>query len=292
MKPSDLLLAWASERGAGSWHDWREASEAVGTNPAITARNFSALGHVEFDWTANRFCCTPPTSVLIPRSSGSVIVTGARPTDLRSRLQAVSDDENSPYDIYFHSPLTQEDGPETWLIEAEIDDLATFCDATGLTLEVDAGRRIAQLTPVASIENAAEADQPDDRFPREWVNPRGGSRSSEGGDPQENGLWLVSEWRRKAAFIRRDGEWYRVPVREYGVYLAYPQIAFMRYRAREATLEIDNFAPLPPLLARAATLQSGRLPMRTLHTHSYLNIDHELALLIAERLRARVDLLS
>ena len=289
MNQPDLLLAWASEKGSGSWHNWRQASESLGLHPVVSARNLSALGHVEFDWIGNQFCCAPPTAVLIPRSSGSVIVTGARPCALRGHLQALSDDDRAPYDVYFHQPLAQAEGPETWLVEADMDDVLAFCETSGLTFEVEAGRYIAELSPIATLENAAEPDEPDDRYPMEWLDPTTGIMTTGSGKATEEGLWFVSEWRRKTAFVRRRGEWFRVPVREYGIYLAYPKVVFLHHRYEQSVLEVDNRAPLPPLLARAATLQSGRLPLRDKGTHRYLNVDRELALVIANRLQTRLD---
>ncbi len=291
MSEADLLLAWASEKGSGSWLNWRLASESLGLHPMVSARNLSALGHVEFDWISNQFCCAAPTAVLIPRSSGSVIITGARPTALRSELQTLSDDDSAPFDVYFHPPLTQNDGPETWLVEAEMDDVVGFCEASGLTFEVEAGRYIAELSPIATFENAAEPDEPDDRYPREWLDPAKGVFTAGSGTVEEEGLWWVAEWRRKTSFVRKGGEWFRVPVREYGIYLAYPNLVFMRYRSDQSALDVDNRAPLPPLLARAATLQSGRLPLRDRSHHRYVNVDRELALVIANRLQARLELL-
>ena len=58
MNAYDLLLEWASERGQGSWRQWRDACSALAIGePSQAARQLSALGHVEFDWVDSRFSC-------------------------------------------------------------------------------------------------------------------------------------------------------------------------------------------------------------------------------------------
>jgi hypothetical protein len=105
-----------------------------------------------------------------------------------------------------------------------------------------------------------------------------------------DGLWWVEEFRRDIAFVRRAGEWYRVSTREYGPYLAYPDTSFISYSARPEFMTVDNAAPLPPLVARALTLQSGRLPFAEGATrHTYVNVDRELAELVHEKLDTPID---
>lgn len=53
----------------------------------------------------------------------------------------------------------------------------------------------------------------------------------------------------------------------------------------------NNRAPLPPLIARGLTLQSGRLPKRVrAGKHSYVNVDAELASLVRDKLGSGVEL--
>src|ERR1700730_10732581 len=85
----DALLEWASERGSGAWSHWTEAcryleiSTGQRVEPTQAAQLLSSLGHLECDWVHDRFAAAPSTAVLIPRSSGSVVITGARPRGLR-----------------------------------------------------------------------------------------------------------------------------------------------------------------------------------------------------------------
>jgi hypothetical protein len=255
--------------------------------PTEAARNLSALGHVELDWADDRFACAPLTAALVPRSSGSVIVTGARSRGLRARLEALCGDE-SIANVTFHEPIPQQHGPETWLIEAELGDLEALCEAARMALEVDPGRRIVEWAPTCTLDDATEPDGPRDYFPRAWVDP-GSQQRRYDVDTHRDGLWLVRERRRDVAFLLCGGRWCRVPVREHGIYLAYPDRAFLAYDRRRQRLLVDDGAPLPPLLARGATLQSGRLPLRESGRLVYVNVSEELAVLIASRLDARME---
>ena len=289
MNAYDYLLEWASEVGCGSWRAWREASDYLGLEPSSAARKLSALGHVEFDWVDDRFCCAPPTAVLTLRSSGCLLLTGARRRGLRERLELRWEDEDAGYDIFLRPPREQEHGPATWLVEAEMHELERFCSDCGLEFHVDSGRRIAEALPRATLELVGEEGRPDDRFDRKWLDPELRCFRPESTTGSDDGLWWVDEHRRDVAFVRREGGWYRIPTREYGPYVAYPKQSFITYHRLLGFLSVDNAAPLPPLLARTATLQSGRLaeqdgPGR----HTYVNIDPGLVELIEDRLDAFV----
>jgi hypothetical protein len=250
------------------------------------ARKLAALGHVEFDWVDNRFAVAPPVAVLTMHSSGCLFLTGARRRDLRTRLEQLY--EEGEYDIDLRPPVPQEGGPQTWLVEADIDDAQHFCVDAGFTFELDSGRRMLEALPRASLEACGEEGRPDPRFPRKWLNAQLGHFQANV-DQSRDGLWWVEEYRRDIAFIRREGAWYRVTTREYGPYLAYPERSFITYRSGAAVLSVDDQAPLPPLHARAATLQSGRLAKRDgASRHAYVNIDEQLAQLIQNKLAADV----
>lgn len=299
MNAFDHLLEWASEVGQGSWHGWRDACSYLGLESTQAASRLSALGHLEFDWVGNQFACAPPTAVLTLHSSGCVLVTGARRRGMRQRLQQLWADTGASFDVDLRAAVPQDDGPETWLIEAELADISRFCKAAQLDLQVDSGRRIARAMPVATLDSVAERERPDGRFPRRWFDAqlsrgaqdvRGVLRTESLGDG--DGLWWVEklDFRRDVAFVRRDGEWYRVPTREYGPYLAYTETSFISYRSKLEFMTVDNAAPLPPLIARALTLQSGRLPLpEDEFRHTYVNVDDELAELVQEKLDTPID---
>jgi hypothetical protein len=282
----DTLLEWASEVGSGSWQSWREACAHLEIGPSSTARKLAALGHVEFDWIDDRFAAAPPAAVLTLHSSGCLLLTGARRRGQRERLEMLY--EEGDYSIDLRSPVPQEGGPETWLVEADVDEIQRFCTDAELAFEVDSGRRMLEALPRASFDSCAEELRPDERFPRKWLNPRLGLFQANI-DASTDGLWWVEEYRRDVAFIRRQAEWLRVTTREYGPYLAYPDRSFITHKRNFGVLSVDNQAPLPPLVARAATLQSGRLAKRDGSArHAYVNVDEDLAELIQEKLDAYV----
>jgi hypothetical protein len=286
MNRHDELLEWASELGSGSWGVWRDACDYLHLGSNSAARKLAALGHLEFDWVANRFAAAPPAAVFTFHSSGCLLLTGARRRGLRERIEVLH--EEGDYGIDLRPPVPQEKGPETWLVEADLEEMERFCSAIGFALEIDSGRRMLKALPAASLEACAEEARPDPRFVRRWLNPKLGIFQTNV-DASTDGLWWVKEDRRDIALLRRRGDWFRVTTREYGPYLAYSERSFITYNSALGLLSVDNQAPLPPLIARAATLQSGRLakpdgPNR----HAYVNIDSELAGLIESKLDAFV----
>lgn len=285
MNGYDRLLEWASERGSGSWHHWRDVCAYLELEPNGAARRLSALGHIEFDWAHNRFACAPPTAVLSLHASGCLLITGQRRRGFRAQLVALYEDADG-FDVDLRDPLPQDDGPETWLVEAEMDDLARFCAAADLDLQIDSGRRLARLLPEASLETLAVAERPDGRYPRRWFEPRLGQfYANPPSGRGDDGLWWVEDNpRRGSAYVRAEGNWLHVPVREYGPYLAYPEHAFISYDPARAFMFVDAAAPLPPLLARALTLQSGRFPFLDRYRRVYVNIDDELAEIVEGKL--------
>ncbi len=289
MNAYDLLLEWASERGGGSWESWKAVCGDVGVEPNGAARSLSALGHLEFDWVASRFNCAPPVAVLTLHSSGCVLVTGARRRGMRQTLEEIYE-EYQDISVELLPPASQDTGPETWLVEADLADVERFCELVGMHFEIDSGRRIAKAMPRATLELVGEQERPDSRFPRRWFDPRIRDFQLERPDGGEEGLWWVEEYRREVAFVCRDGSWFRVPTREYGPFVAHPDVSFITYQPAVGFLTVNNATPLPALLARAATLQSGRLPCREdAQRHTYVNIDEELARLIQDRLNSPID---
>jgi hypothetical protein len=285
----DTLLQWASELGEGTWENWKTACADLGVEPNQAARGLSALGHLEFDWAANRFNCAPPTAVLTLHSSGCVLITGARRRGQREALEALYE-QNPDISVELLPPISQPTGPATWLVEADLTDVGEYCELAGMRFEIDSGRRIAQAMPEATLEAVGERERPDGRFPRRWFDPHRRILYPERPGGGEEGLWWVEEYRREVAFVHHHGQWFRVSTREYGPFLAYPEVAFMTYQSTLGFLTVDNKAPLPPLLARAATLQSGRLPYSEgAARHTYVNIDEELAKLIQDRLSSSMD---
>lgn len=281
MNAFDTLLRWASEVGSSSWQCWGDTAHYLGLEPSGAARALSDLGHVEFDWVANRFAAAPPTAILLPRSSGCILITGARPGGLRKRIEALA--TNGEFDVEVYPEIAQTAGPATWLAEGRLDDFGAFCGELGIAYAVQSGRQLVGELAVANIQTAALREHPTDRLPRDWFDESRRTFRSTARTATPDVWWRVHEARRKAYYVYKSGEWYRVPVREYAPYLACRASTFLCYNESAKTLSVDSLAPLPPLLARAATLQSGRLPLRG-EWLGYVNVDGDLAEAIASRL--------
>jgi hypothetical protein len=61
-------------------------------------------------------------------------------------------------------------------------------------------------------------------------------------------------------YVRSNGAWLRVPVDEYGLFVAYPGLPAVLYDEAHETVVTQQDRPLPPLLQRALALASGQLP--------------------------------
>lgn len=276
----DALLEWSSEVSAGSWSQWREACLALGVEPTLAIQDLAALGHVEVDWTADRFACPPPTAAFLHRSSGSVLLTGARQRGLLDRLDAAAS-EHEELDFFVHEHIPQSRGPKTVLIEVKLDDIDELCEALDLEFVFDPASRIAERLGVAALDRVAHREDwpPRDEIPRRVFNPQTLRFTPGNGDT--HGLWWYEGYRRQEAWIRTPGQWWQVPTREYAPYLAHPEVTFLGYSRVRQQLTVPELVPLPPLQARAATLASGRLPRRAATPRGtvalYENIPPELA---------------
>jgi hypothetical protein len=284
----DMLLEWASELSEGSWSQWREACLELRVEPTLAMQDLAALGHVEADWTTDRFSCPPPTAAFLHRSSGSLLLTGARPRGLLDRLDTLAG-EHEELDFFVHDPVLQRRGPKTVLIEVELDDIEDLCRAASLEYVFDPAWRIAERLGAATLDRVAhrEAWPPRDEIPRRRFDPRT-FRFWPSANSDERGLWWYDGYRREEAWIRDGATWWQVPTREYGPYLAHPDVTFLGYSRERQQLTVPELVPLPPLQARAATLGSGRVPRRAAARYGnamlYENIPPELAMRISTSL--------
>jgi hypothetical protein len=282
----DALLEWASELSTGSWAQWRESCLTLGVEPTLAMQDLAALGHVEVDWTADRFACAPPTAAFLYRSSGSVLLTGARPRGLLDKLSALAD-EHDELDFFVHDPTPQTRGPNTVLIEVEPDAIDQLCALVGLQFVFDPAGRIAERLGAAALDRVAHKENwpPREDIPRRLFDPST-FRFEPGGDGDTPGLWWYDGYRREEAWIRARGHWWQVPTREYGPYLAHPDVAFLVYSFTRQQLSVPQSVPLPPLQARAATLASGRLPRRVASKRGTVALYDNIAPELAERISA------
>jgi hypothetical protein len=287
----DALLSWASEVGSCSWERWKEACAALELEPNEAARAVSQLGHLEFSWGEDCFACVPTTLVPIPGLDGQLLLTGARPVSERQRLRNCALAGDLEVDV--SEPIAQLGGagPSTIMVECDPDQAEAFAEAAGIVFESSPDLLAASL-PDLTLELVGEIRSPDLRFPHcridhQTLLPLWGQETADG----DEGLWLVYGYRRAEHYLRRDGQWWYLPIREYGPFLAAPTDVYPRlldYEEANWLLHTRSRAPLPPLQARALTLCSGRLPlMKPLggeREETYVNIDPRTARDIARSL--------
>ena len=291
----DLLLEWASEMSAGSWAQWCDACREMGVEPTTLMRDLAALGHVEINWSSNRFSCPSPTAAFLRRSSGCLFLTGARPRGLLERLAQLEVDRDD-LGFFVHEPYSQQRGPQSVVIEVDLEDAPALCEAAGLNWSFDPAAGIAESLPVATLDEVASREDwpPRDDVPRQRFNPSKLQfetyRAS--GDA---GLWFYEGYRRSEAWLHDGHCWWKFPTREFAPYLAHPHQTFLCYRQTMCQLQVPSITPLPPLQARAATLASGRLPLRAgakgAPAWCYENISPALAQRIADSLATRLEML-
>ncbi|MDA0169817.1 hypothetical protein OJ998_12040 [Solirubrobacter taibaiensis] len=246
----------------------------------------SSLGHVEFDWLADRFAMAPTAAVWLARSGGLVFVTGWRPRGLYESISAALNEGD--YDVFLHDPVGGQSGPSTWYLQGQPRDIVRLCEDLEIPLTVDGSAAIADKLVPLTLEAVAVRDEPSDRHPRRYFHPVHGPRPDPR-DGREKRLWWYDETRRSTAWLRNEEGWWRIPTREYGPYLAHSKdwLAWAGFTMR---LIVPWHAPLPPLHARAAALASGRAPIAANDgpwgpSTAYLNVDNETARTIAESLR-------
>jgi hypothetical protein len=174
------------------------------------------------------------------------------------------------------------------LIDGDPTDALSFADAAGIVFEPASHRRIADALPVVSIKGGAGVPyRPDTRFPHARIDPYTfHPRWDLDEDDRDDGLWLYRTWgQRSQMVLRRNGEILLLSQREYGPYVMERPAdadAIVEYRGAHRVLIVDAAAPLPVLHGRAASLCSGRVPIRrhaasgVAHDH-YVNVDPETA---------------
>ena len=293
----DALLAWCSELGSGTWEQFKRAVAHLRLGgPTRVARGLSVLGHVEFDWRARRFACAPATLTTIQDMPGRFLVCGQRPLGHLEGLRLAAEHAGADVDVAREPAHQFGAGPGTVIIDADPAEAAEFARIAGLRFAPDSARAIAGELPALSLETAGEPTAPDERFPGCPVDPdtlidRWDAPADGGG--YTDGLWAWRTLRRRrAVYLRRDGQWWHLPISEHGPYLIErPKDApeLLRHDPANRILIVDGRAPLPELHARAAVLCSGRLPLPQPYAPGfsddhYVNVPTEIAAAIIANL--------
>ncbi len=292
----DALLRWVSELGSGSWQQFREACDHLQLVPSVALRGLSVLGHAEISWRSRRFACAPATLTTIPLMPGRLLLCGQRGSDGLAEIARVAAESEIDVDLEGEGSHQFGLGPRTVLVDAEPDQAADFAATAGLRFAPQAAEAIAASLPAVGFPVSVEPGAPDERFPRCPLDPDmlEPCWDAPGNGSYEDGLWSWEGFQGRRSFLRRDGEWFHIPIREHGPYLierppGAPEL--MRYDLANRLMYVNAHAPLPELHARAACLCSGRLPLRQHYAadhaeDQYVNVSPTVAEAIATSLRA------
>ena len=304
----DLLLAWMSERGSGTWQELKDAwawlNNGKDLEPAdrawIVARALSALGHIEIAWTQQRWAVAPPVITMLPRSGGRALMTGGRTRALYEPPHPGSDEPGTGMlaDIAEELGLwvddwPSRDGPTSVVINcASHADAERLASRLGIRFTYSVSQALAYLLPpLEKYLRIAPAGELPRGFDAEVFDPVG-CWWSWADSTAEPGLYRCRTWGANVYALKTPLQsWKRVQP-EVGIYAVYAwqsgDLQPMTYDRATGELSMKANAAPPLLHSRAAVLCSGRLPMRPEiagRRHIvYLNVAPEVARRIASSL--------
>lgn len=275
LSTNDRLLRWMSEKGHGTWREFRVAHAWVSDQPGDTAepawaaaRDLQDLGYAEFAWGKDLdWCVAPPVLSLLPASGGLGYLTGARTASLVAALAA--DEECFPDAVRQGGS-----GPHGVFVS-----IASWAEASALANRLDVSlefafpERISDALPDLQTMLAAGRPSP---FPLGFERQRFEPAALEWRDVSEDdapaaGLYRIQTWGRTEFRLVRDADHILACSPEVGVYevLRWERVTLLEYSPEHATLRVPVVARLPVLHARAAALSSGLLPRLVYATNAY-----------------------
>jgi hypothetical protein len=287
----ELLLDWASERGHGSWQEFRDAHDWLfegadrRPQPGTTAHAFSILGHLEVDWQEGRWAAAPPVLTLLPRAGEHAVLTGARTRALSNALEAATADKED----FFCERYPQEWGPDAQFVagrdETALEGLAT---GLGIAYEPCISDRLAQVLPPLDSFISLARSTPAARgygVRRFHVKTLLFAPTDDDSTP---GLYQYGVNRRRVyRWHDESGSHYALDFAT-GIYAELRrsgcnELRYVRDNIN-GTLTVPFRAQLPALHARAAALCSGLMPSLTRGRWHYPNVPRPTARRIAKSL--------
>lgn len=313
----DLLLAYLSEKGRGTWGELRDTWDWLGPDrdPAdkawIAAQDLSALGHIEVSWADDgiTWCAAPPVVTMLPRSGGRALVTGARTRELyepardgvggrpavnsRGKLLEVAEQLELWVD-----ELPGVSGPTTALVACETHhDAERLATELGITYTYSVASQLAALLPALSdyerlwesgkLPLGFDAERFDTRLLK-WVPAI---------STADIGLYRARTWERVVHVLHGpvEDQWRRVS-RQHAIFelLRWSDVTVMFYDDSTHELVVPWHVGLPVLQNRAAVLSSGCLARfkiwkkpdgGELVAAAYPNVDADVAEKIATSLK-------
>jgi hypothetical protein len=291
----DLLLEWASERGSGSWEQFRRAHEwlfpaqtrPAWMTPGFTSRMLATLGHLEIDWQARRWSAAPPVLTLLPSAGAHALLTGGRTRALTDTLEAALEEHQ---DLYGLPPHPQELAPSAVMIACEDETHGEQLAAElGIRYEYSVSERLSEMLPALDDYLALTTSTPAAKgYGVASFNVQSLSWEDAESDARP-GLYRYDVYGAPVfRLVDRDDRFYDVDL-PVGVYAALSrwganQLHYL-CESVNGTLIVPLGAPLPTLQARAAALCSGIAPARRGRTLAYRNVPQ----LIAERIARSLD---
>ena len=288
----NLLLDWVSERGEGTWQEFRTSYEwLIGSDknewntPGFAMRLLSTLGHVEIDWTAGRWAAAPPVLTILPNAGAHALLTGGRTRTLKRAFDDVlADDEN-----LFPFEIDQQNAPTAVWIECEDEThIERLADALGIRYEYSVAERLSRLLP--SLDSYL-AMVPSARCPKRYGLKRFDVATLSWctvDDDLQTGLYQYESYGPPMfRLIGDDGNVFGVDMAT-GVYAALSRWGINRLKYVDQSVNgelwVHLATPLPTLQARAAALCSGLAPFKRGRGLVYRNVPRSIASRIARSL--------
>ena len=290
----DLLLEWVSERGVGSWeqfrraHDWLFADEEFPRfmTSGFTMGILSTLGHAEIDWKAGRWAAAPPVLTLLPAAGAHALLTGGR---TRTLMRTVERELAEDQYLYPLPPYEQEFAPSAVMIPCEdADHIEALAHRLGIRYEYSVSARLGAILPTLDDSLALARSAPPPRgfgFQRLDVTRLDWHDADSDEQP---GLYRYEGFRGFVyQLLDADGLSYRLDLPT-GIYAALRRWGQSRLRYEPASVNgeliVPLAAPLPWLHARTAALSSGLAPRREGRALVYVNVPEPIATRIARTL--------
>lgn len=299
---NDLLLEWVSERGDGSWAQFRRAHEWLFegsqnpnyVTPGFTAGLLSMLGHIEVDWVAERWAACPPVLTLLPSAGAHALLTGGRTRALMADFnRELSEDMN----FYPLEPHKQRFAPSAVLVPCESSaDVQALAQRLGIAFEHSVSSRLAELlAPLDRYLNLSLSAAPARGYGFRVFDAHTLAWRDDVSDDTP-GLYQYETHVGFAYMLQDDdGSTYKVD-KAVGIYTALSRWGENRLRwfrkSVNGELVVPLRAPLPVLHARVAALCSGLAPEQRKDVLAYVNVPRTVAERMAHTLGQSLDVIG
>lgn len=314
---ADTFLEWLSEKGEGTWDEFRATwSWLISKNQAIhesdpaqaagvIAANLSALGYIEMSWQPDpRWTIAPPTITMLPVSGGRALLTGARsrelcwlPVDRREDARGMLPRVADELDLWIDYPQLHKAPTSVLIASNKPEDAERLANQCGIGYSYSVSQQLSAMLPALDLYVQLWEQRPlPQGFPVErfdcsaykWVE------SSES-EASARGLYRSITWESHVhTLVLSTG----IPVRatrQHAVYevLRWNATQALSYSAPSRELWVPVAARLPLLQERAAVLCSGLVPMYRrcdgVDGLTYVNVPRAVAQRIALSLAQRLE---